>query len=403
MKRKLSAAWSPLMALLLLCAGGSSHAAPGPGGYQLRYSLTVIPNGSRPDAGLVADAAGNLYGTTEIGGSSRSGAVYRIDARTGAETVLHSFDYRTHSGAYPSAALVIDGSGNLYGVTPYGGEYGDGVVFRIDAKTDAATVLHNFGSNALDGENPRGSLRLDAHGNLFGTTQWGGANESGTVFEITSWGSEIVLASFGGSGALSPRLPSGDIALDAAGNVYGTSKHGGTDDFGTVWRLSPPAGGAPAVLTVLHSFIGMPIDGEYPVGGVRLDAAGTTLYGTTNLGGADDAGTVFRCGVDGSGERTLHAFGTANDGAHPLAPLVIDGAGVLYGTTESGGSGYGTVFALDPASGIETVLHRFGGYAAGDGGDPLHAGLMIDSAGDLVGATQTGGSYDNGTVYSLQR
>ena len=407
MKRRLTAPWTSLIAALLLWGGGSSHAAPQTGAYQLRYSFGAYPDGSDPSGGVVADAAGNLYGTTQDGGRWHVGTIYRIDGASGAESVLHAFDPTNPYDAWqPSGSMVLDSADRLYGVaTRGGGGWGAGAVFTLDVQARAASLLHSFTGGAADGAAPSDTLLLDAQGDLFGTTPFGGANSTGTLFEITPDGHETVLASFGEAESGAPAVPSGNLALDAAGHLYGTTQFGGMYDYGTVWQFTLASGSTPAALKVLHSFAFAPADGEQPTGGVLLDAATGTLYGTTESGGANNAGTVFRCGIDGSGERIVHAFGdsSSGDGMWPMAPLVIDSTGTLYGTTESGGVGYGTVFALDPATGIETVLHRFGGYAAGDGSSPGRAQLLIDAAGELVGTTRTGGADDNGTVYALPR
>ena len=407
MKRRLSAPWPGLIAALLLWGGGSSQAAPQPGAYQLRYSFGAYPDGSEPAGGLVADAAGNLYGTTRAGGRMHGGVVYRIDGVSGAESVLHSFDHTNPYDAWqPSGAMLLDSADKLYGVaTSGGGGWGAGAVFTVDLQARAETLLHSFTGGAADGSSPSDPLLLDANGNLFGTTPHGGANSTGILFEIAPDGRETVLASFGEAESGAPAVPSGKLALDAAGNLYGTTQYGGMYGYGSVWRFTPASGSTPAELTVLHSFSFAPADGEQPTGGVLLDAATGTLYGTTEIGGAHDAGTVFSCSINGSGERIVYSFGNTrgNDGMWPMAPLVMDSAGTLYGTTESGGAGYGTVFALAPATGVETVLHSFGGYAAGDGGSPGRAQLLIDAAGQLVGTTRSGGADDNGTVYALPR
>ena len=404
MKRSLSAPLSGLIAALALCGCGGGHGSPA--AYSLRHAFAAPPGATEPTGGLVADAAGNLYGTASTGGTKRLGAVYRIDAATGVESVLYSFLGAEQGDAQkPIGQLVLDSAGNLYGVARDGGSDDVGAVFRIDANSHAESLLHSFTYGTQDGTLPTNSLLIDGQGNLFGTTTQGGANDTGTVFEITPDGRETLLASFGQAEAGEPAVPRGDLALDSAGNLYGTTQFGGSSGHGTVWKLAAASRGATVVPTVLHSFAGPPADGAEPVGGVLLDAASGTLYGTTQLGGVNDTGTVFRCAVDGSGERIVYAFAdlSGNDGAAPMAPLVMDSAGMLYGTTDAGGTGFGTVFAVDPVSGRETVLHRFGGYAGGDGQMLRNARLMIDTAGQLVGVTQLGGANNTGVVYSLPR
>ena len=404
MKRTLSTPLSSLIAALALCGCGGGHGSPA--AYSLRHTFQIPPGAGQPRGGLVDDTAGNLYGTASTGGTKRFGAVYRIDAVTGVESVLYSFlGVAQNDAQNPIGQLVFDSTGDLYGVASNGGSNDVGAVFRIDANSHAESLVHSFAPGPQDGALPSRSLLIDGQGDLFGTTTQGGANDTGTVYEITPDGRETLLASFGQAAAGKPAVPRGELALDSAGNLYGTTQFGGSSGHGTVWELASSSRGATVLPTVLHSFAGPPADGTEPVGGVLLDAASGTLYGTTQLGGINDAGTVFRCGVDGSGERIVYAFAdiSGNDGAAPMAPLVMDSSGVLYGTTDAGGSGYGTVFAVDPASGRETVLHRFGGYPAGDGQTPLNARLMIDTAGQLVGVTQLGGANNTGVIYRLPR
>lgn len=257
-------------------------------------------------------------------------------------------------------------------------------------------VLYSFGSKGTDGDYPYAGVTFNA-GNLYGTTLFGGAYNHGTVFELTpkaggGW-TEKILHSFGkGGDGLEPYA---SVILDAAGNLYGTTYEGGSDALGTVFELTPKAGGG-WIENVLHSFNGK--DGEHPYAGVILDTSGN-LYGTTYQGGAASNGTVFELTPKGGGgwtEKVLHSFGSGKDGASPYAGVIFDGAGNLYSTTVDGGAdGLGTVFELTPKSGgkwAEKVLHSFNGN---DGEHP-EAGLILDSVGDLYGATQN-------TIFELIR
>ena len=359
-------------------------------------------DGNYPYAGLIFDAAGNLYGTTSAGGTNSAGTVFELTPAGGGtwtEKVLHNFGSGT-DGKTPYAGLIFDAAGNLYGTTLAGGTNGAGTVFELTPAgggTWTEKVLWSFG-NGTDGYSPSGSLIFDAAGNLYGTTQYGGTSISGTVFELTpaaggTW-TEKVLWSFG-SGADGAYPPDG-LIFDAAGNLYGTAYHGGAHGYGTVFELTP-AGGGTWTEKVLWSF-GNGMDGGYPESGLIFDAAGN-LYGTTFSKGSDGGGTVFELTPAAGGtwtEQVLHNFGSGTDGAKPYAGLVLDAAGNLYGTTYLGGSyGGGTVFRLNAQG--ETLLYSFSGT---DGAKP-YAGLVLDAGGNLYGTTQNGGTDGVGTAFEI--
>jgi uncharacterized repeat protein (TIGR03803 family) len=314
-------------------------------------------------------------------------AVVSTSASAQTLTTLHSFGSSSTDGIYPYAGL-IDESGNLYGTTVYGGAYGYGTVFKLTPK-GIETVLHSFGSSATDGQEPFAGLIADAYGNLYGTTEEGGANGYGTVFKVTPSGTETVLYSFGSS-ATDGKEPYADL-IDWSGNLYGTTVGGGAHGYGTAFKLTPKG-----IETVLYSFGSSATDGRNPFAGLIADKSGN-LYGTTFGGGANNAGTVFKLTLKGI-ETVLYSFGSsATDGQEPYAGL-IDESGNLYGTTEVGGAyGDGTVFKLTP-KGIETVLHSFGSSAT-DGRYPP-AGL-VDESGNLYGTTFNGGANAAGTVFKV--
>jgi uncharacterized repeat protein (TIGR03803 family) len=306
-------------------------------------------------------------------------------------TVFYSFTGYPENGVSPFGSLVMDPAGNLYGVTQAGGSpppLDGGTVFKLDPSGNES-VLHSFTGG--DGSIPYAGLVIDTAGNLYGTTLFGGSSGYGTVFKLDPSGTETVLHSFtnsGGDGA----YPFAGLLVDKVGNLYGTTDVGGSFGYGTVFKLDRSG-----TETLLHSFTNTGGDGAYPLAGLVMDTAGN-LYGTTNDGGSSGYGTVFK--LDSSGTETvLHSFtnSSGGDGAYPFAGLVMDTAGNLYGTTIQGGSSnYGTVFKLDP-SGTETVLHSF---AYSDGAAPI-AGLVMDPAGNLYGTTFEGGSSGYGTVFKL--
>jgi len=317
---------------------------------------------------------------------------------------LHAF--HGPDGAVPYGGLLRDPGGNLYGTTEYGGDFGNGTVFRL-GKSGKLTVLHSFAGSPTDGAFPRATLIRDSAGYLYGTTSEGGTSNLGTVFRVDTSGNESVLHSFaGGSG--DGAYPYARVVRDSAGNLYGTTYSGGsancTTEFGpgcgTVYRVD-----AAGVETVLHAFTGG-AEGSNPYGGVLVAATGD-LYGTADLGGnltcpghgESGCGTLFK--LDPAGTYTvLHTFHGGMDGATPLGDLIRDAAGNLYGTTAVGGSqgaiGSGTIYRLG-AGGKITVLHRFVGF---DGYCPVGS-LLRDSAGNLYGTTWAGGAQDWGVVFKL--
>lgn len=374
------------------------------------HSFDTGKRGYFPAAGVISDRSGNLYGTTTVGGEYGGGLVFELmPGKDGSWTqrILHTFGANVADGYAPQAKLVFDPSGNLYGTTNSGGSMNFGTVFELSPSVGGGwteTVLHSF--DQTDGANPRGALILDNAGNIYGTTAAGGNGidcvNCGEVFELVRgtggrW-AERSLHAFSAEGGL---LPSCALAFDAAGNLYGTTEGGGAFNSGTVFKLTPKNG--QWTETVLHSFKQSATDGNTPFAGVILDAAGN-LYGTTYYGGLYASGTAFELtpGSDGNWTETvLHDFGAAGDGIGPqYGGLIIDTAGNLYGTTGYGGAGFGTVFELTLAEAgtwSENLLLAF----TGENGDDPTGGLDFDEQGNLYGTTFYGGIYSDGTVFEI--
>jgi uncharacterized repeat protein (TIGR03803 family) len=300
------------------------------------YDFTGGTDGGDPHSGLLLDAAGNLYGITGGGGIfPGQGVVFKLDP-SGVETVLHALT--TTDGSGSASGLIIDPSGNFYGTAERGGAYDQGVVFKVDTLGNYS-VVHSFGKRGVaDGSEPYAGLVRDAAGNLYGTTFGGGKYGAGTVYKIDASGNASVLYSFrGGSDGL---FPSSSLVLDVAGNLYGTTDAGGAHNLGIVFKVS-----ASGKEKILHSF-GSTNDGASPFVGLVKDESGN-FYGVTDGGGAYHHGTVFR--LDNTGNETvLYSFTGSSDGARPEGALWRDAAGNLYGTTLDRGSGHdaGTVFEL---------------------------------------------------------
>jgi len=354
------------------------------------------PNGASPFAGVIRDAAGNLYGTSTAGGAANAGVVYKVDA-AGKETVLYSFTGGADGGK-PQGGVILDTAGNLYGTTPAGGAANAGVVYKVDT-AGTETVLHSF-TGKYDGGTPYAGLIRDAAGNLYGTTYDGGPYRAGVLFMLDTAGHEKVLYSF--MGGADGSHPTAGVVRDAAGNFYGTTAYGGTGlarcahppaGCGVVYRVDPSG-----QETLLHTFTAES-DGAEPDGGVILDAQGN-LYGTTYSGGNGGYGTVFKIDVAGH-ETILYSFMGGTDAANPQAGVIADASGNLYGTTYYGGpGGGGVVYKLDTA-GHETVLHSFKSYAPGPDGFFPTAGVILDPAGNLYGTTQSGGPAQFGLLFKL--
>lgn len=358
---------------------------PGTGQETVLYSFTgTSGDGAFPQAGLLMDSAGNLYGTTISGGSAGVGTVFKLNPSTSQETVLHNFAGGNTDGAEPKASLIMDSTGNLYGTTNTGGTLNEGVVFELNTSTSQETLLHGFNGTLGDGVNPAAALIMDSSGNLYGTTTGGGsAGGGGTIFKLNTSSQESVLYSFAltnGDGS----TPDAGLIADSAGNLYGTTYTGGSANVGTVFELNVSTGQE----KVLYNFLGGSGDGANPQAGLVMDSAGN-LYGTTNNGGPAGDGTIFKLNPSTGQETVLHSF-LGSDGAHPHVGLMMDSAGNLYGTTFSGGSvGFGVAFKLNPGTGQETALYSFAG-AGGDGANP-QSGLVMDKAGNLYGTTSAGG------------
>jgi uncharacterized repeat protein (TIGR03803 family) len=371
-------------------------------------------DGANPNASLIFDAGGNLYGTTAGGGGQQAGIVFELMPNGSGgwtETKLHTFNNDGRDGAYPYGSLTLDGAGNLYSTTYFGGSFSGGTVFEISPVEGGGwneTVLYSFNFDGQDGASPYlANLVSDVAGNLYGTTGSGGAYNAGILFELTPDGGggwiEKIVHNFKNNN-LDGGYPYGKLIFDAAGNLYGTTLEGGPPPGnGTVYELSPAQGGGWNE-KILHGF-GNGTDGGFPFGGVIFDKFGN-LYGTTYQGGDYGRGTVFEMTPNGSGgwiEKKLHNFNpNNNDGLGPFAGLVLDNSGNLYGTTGFGGHQQGgTVFEVSPnGSGgwTEKKLHNFN--LAGDGFFP-YAGLILDAANNLYGTTEAGGYYGQGIVFQL--
>ena len=408
-----------LFAILAGCA--DSHAQIGPqlttapnaafnagsasGKEQVLYSFTGGNDGGNAATGVVLDRQGNLYGTTVVGGAATCGTVFKLASQPSPpwpETVLHNFSCYS-DGKNPHGGVTFDPGGNLDGTTVAGGSGGAcgsdgcGVVFQLTPTIE--NVLHSF-TGGSDGFGPGGGVVFDSAGHAYGTTPDGGAGSQGVVYELSrSGGRETILHAFtggkdGGVGSL------GLLLLDKSGSLYGVTEEGGAHSAGTVYKLSHTSK-TRWKLTTLYAFKGMP-DAASPYGGLIADTGGN-LYGTTYYGGTNGLGSVFELAPGSHGkyrERVLYSFRGGSDGSSSTSTLAFGGSGDLYGTTSAGGGscGCGTIFKVNPTSGKEKVLHRFG---TGTDGAYSYYGMTADASGNFYGATVQGGSFNQGAIFKF--
>jgi uncharacterized repeat protein (TIGR03803 family) len=406
-------AWTLFTAVLvfvLVCLGYAATERP-------IYTFASPGNGDGmfPNGVPVFDKQGNLYGTTIQGGTYNSGTVFELSRNQSGqwtETVLYNFTGTT-DGTNPNAGLVFDTAGNLYGTAAYGGANGTGVIFKLSPQGPGAwiyEVLYNFGvyPQSGDGQGANSALIFDDLGNLYGTTYEGGASGCfqgcGTVFELSpnpdgTWTGRVLHAFV--EDGMDGVLPTG-IVLDGNGSLYGTTQNGGVAGSGVLYQLKYTPSRQNWVETILHQFIDGTGDGSFPESALLF--RGGTLYGTTEGGGANSKGTVFKTKFSqhaGWVTKVLYSFGQpVSDGFLTQSALGMDTKGHLYGTTSYGGAYnyYGTVFKLSYANGtwIENTLYSFTGGL--DGGSP-GTGLSIRRDG-VYGTTRLGGN-NAGLVFQL--
>jgi uncharacterized repeat protein (TIGR03803 family) len=391
----------PLLALLMLLLWAGVLALPvsAQSGAVLTnlYSFTGGDDGETPQCGLVQGSDGNFYGTTSEGGTNGWGTVFKISTNR-VLTSLYSFTGE-NDGATPMAGLVQGSDGNCYGTTEYGGTNGWGTVFKINTN-GVLTSLYSFGSImgpdgvTLDGAHPLAGLLQGRDGYFYGTTAGGGGMSGGygSVFRISAEGALTNLYSFtGGTDGGGPQC---GLVQGKDGNFYGTTEYGGTNGAGTVFKVT-----ASGVLTTLHLFTGS--DGANPMAGLVQGSDGN-FYGTTEYGGTNGAGTVFNISTNGA-LTSLYSFTGGEDGGNPVCGLVQGSDSYFYGTTANGGSDYytdGTVFKIS-TNGVLTPLHLF----TGGHDDQSPSGLVRGSDGNFYGTTP--GSLGNpwptsyGTVFKI--
>jgi uncharacterized repeat protein (TIGR03803 family) len=341
-------------------------------------------NGADPRAGLILDAAGNLYGTTYHGGETTLnsgigyGSVFEVNGATHAINTLATFN--SVNGADPLAGLIADSAGNLYGTTSDGEAVNGGSVFEVVAGSHIATSIATF--NRTNAGQPVGGVIADTHGNLYGTTYNGGG-----VFRVAAGDRTVTI--FAALDGANGKNPLAGLTADAAGNLYGTTSSYGPGLFGTVFRVDAVT----HAVTTVAAFNGK--NGASPHAGVLIDASGN-IYGTTYGGRQDLYGTVFEI-VSGTNKVTTLVTFDATNGAFPAGTLIADADGNLYGTASAGGpGGYGSVFQIAAAT---HTLKTLAAFNYDNGGSPF-GNVVADAQGNLYGTTSFArNSY--GTVFEI--
>ena len=366
-------------------------------------------DGSEPWSNyFISDAKGNLYAATAAGGTYSAGTVFMLSP-AGKETVLYEFKGSNGDGSAPHGRLAFDADGEIYGTTQGGGTNGTGTVYRLSPKSGGGwteKVIYNFSATGADGTAPSAGMTIAADGTMYSTTPDGGAFGAGTVFSLkkTSKGwKQTVIQNLNGSS--NGGFPYEGLMMDTAGNLYGAAPTGGTSGQGVIYRLSLTKKGW--VDTVLHSFTGQNGDGAGLYWIDLISDKSGNIYGATSFGGTNGTGTVWELVYSETkktySESILYEFGASGsgDGNNPYGGLAMDSKGNLYGTTLYGGpSNIGTFYKLTKQGKTwkETILHSF--VAANDGNEPT-GNPYIDATGRLYGMTQTGGKSNLGIVYRI--
>jgi uncharacterized repeat protein (TIGR03803 family) len=389
------------------------------------YSFLGGNDGGQPYGSLTLDPTGNLFGIAGDAGANSAGVLFEVSNSSGAwsESVPYAFSFPSS----PSFGVTSDAAGNIYGGTQFGGllttcENGCGTLFELSPSSGSYTykTLYSF-TDAFDGSSPNQPPTLDTHGDLFvPTNSTFAANFGGQFLNIEFELSPGTEGSWHGSvvhdfpSSTDGYNPVSSLIRDSAGNLYGTTPGGGLYGWGAVFELTPSGPNSPE--KVIYSFRGT-TDGAMPRAGLAFDSAGN-LYGTAQFGGSSNClagcGTIFRLSpsTDGSWKfSVLHTFLNGKDGSQPTAGVTLDASGNVYGTAQNGtisscfgpGKGCGTVFKLTPNPGggwIFDLIYAFSGSIQ-NGGIPANGSLVMDSSGNLYGATRSGGASARGNIYKL--
>lgn len=375
--------------ILLVVAFGIVTSAAEGATFQTLHSFAGA-DGEIPYGTVTLGNQNRLYGTTYFGGRYNAGEVFAFIIDSKKLSIVHAF--AGSDGAAPYSGVILDKSGTLYGTTTIGGAANNGTVYKLDPVTKSLVTLHSF--TGADGAVPRVELRFGETSVLYGTTDIGGSENSGTVFELNpATQAFTTLHTFSGAG--DGANPRGQLAFDAHGMLYGTAAYGGVNGDGTVFRIAPDS----QSFAVIHYFSYVGTNGSTPIAGLTFDPK-LGIYGTTSTGGGEYSGTIFKIADPDHPFRpqiTVHVFNQSVDGEGP-GQLIADKTGMLYGTTGgSGPKGYGTAFKFDPSTNVLTTLYAFTGGT--DGAYPN--AVVMDKSGALYGTTQMGGANGLGTIFKI--
>jgi uncharacterized repeat protein (TIGR03803 family) len=363
---------------------------------------------ANPGYGILAlGPDGYYWGTRELGGTKGGGMIFKVKADGSDWQPVLSFtgDDAINKGSSPMPGLASDGNGFLWGTTLTGGVNGRGTIFKVNASSGLLTTVVEFTDNGASnkGRDINGGLIDDGRGFFWGTTQRGGEKYYGTVFKVDARNGLLttVVEFTSNKEKNKGGYPYAGLVSDGAGSVWGTTRFGGEKNVGTVFKVNMNSG----ALTTIAEFTDDKANGGYsPCASLVNDGSGS-IWGTTNQGGANGCGTVFKVNASSGALTTVIVFtgnGGSNKGQYPYGELVSDGAGSFWGTTQFGGAnGCGTVFKVNSRSGLLTTVVEFTGKDGSNKGRNPTAGLSSDGAGSFWGMTNEGGENDNGTVFKV--
>lgn len=355
-------------------------------------------DGEAPVAALLQATNGQFYGVTMSGSAGGGGALFRFTVDGGGYVVLRHFSATGGDGAFPSAGLAAGNSNELYGVTSSSGPWGRGAVFSVSPDGVNYRLLHVFEPGMGNSSKPVGRLIVEPDGRLFGVTEAGGSSGYGTIFSVTNEGADCTVLHSFSSDNIDGLNPAAGLISGGDNALYGTTRVGGTNSTGTVFKINKDGSG----YVVLYNFGTGSVDGRNPTSSL-VEASDGMLYGTTKIGGGADSGSIFKINKNGSGYALIHSFETNGiDGKTPVVALVEASDGALYGTTQVGGTnGVGTVFRLMKNGSTYSVIHHF--QTNGIDGEKPIAALVEWRDGWLYGTTEFGGQFRNGTVFKLKK
>jgi len=369
----------------------------------------VDQKGARPFAELLDDGAGNFWGSTLSGGAADLGTIFKVNMISGTHSTVLEFSGTgpNNKGSGPAAGLVSDGAGNFWGSTFAGGSTGFGTLFKISATSGVLSTLIEFTGTTGNhlGARPSAALVSDGAGNLWGSTQQGGTNNFGTLFKINQLSETLttVLQFTGTTGSSKGALPEAELFRDGAGDFWGSTIQGGSNNKGTVFKFDTGT----ETLTTKVEFTGTSgaFKGATPYAALVSDGAGSlwgsTVHGGTVNGSTGNGGTLFKINTANNDFTTLVQF-SGVQGTSPYSALTNDGAGNFWGVLSAGGTtGEGTIFTINIASAAFTELMTFSGNGSTNKGANPQAKLVSDGAGNFWGSTQRGGQDNSGTLFKV--